>query len=89
MAIIFSTGLPVVTAFGNNDFSACSSNALDKRLGVVAFIGNQTIKNNAVNQIARLPMVALLAAAQDKTNGIPQSVNRQVNLGRKAAHRAT
>ena len=89
MAVIFSARSTAVMSWRNDDFSARSSNTLDKGFGIVSFVGNQVIKNNAVNQIIRLPMVALLAAAQNKTHGISQSINRQVNLGRKAAARAT
>lgn len=46
MAVVFSTNSSAVTTFGNDDFSARSFDSLHKRLGVVAFIGNQTIKND-------------------------------------------
>jgi hypothetical protein len=58
-----------------------------KGFRIVSFVGNQAIKNNAFNQITRLAMVALLAAAQNKTDSISQSINCQVNLSRKAAAR--
>ena len=87
MPVVFSTRLSAVTTFGNDNFSARSSDSLHKRFGIVTFVGNQAIKNNAFEQIIRLAMVALLAAGQDKPDGIAQSVNCQMNLGRKAAHR--
>ena len=85
MPVIFSARLSVVTAFRNDDFAARLSDSLDKLFGIVTFVGNQAVKNNAVNEIVRLPVVALLAARQDKTHRVSQSINRQMNLGGKSA----
>ncbi len=85
MPVICSARLSAVTTLGNNDFAARMSDLLHKVFGIVTFVGNQVIKNNAVNQIVRLPMVTLLAARQDKTHRVSKRVNRQMNLSGKAA----
>lgn len=81
MAVVFSACSSIVTTFRNDYLPARSPECLHKGFGIVAFVGNQTIKNNAFNQIARLPVVALFAARQDKTHRVSKCVNRQMNLG--------
>ena len=85
MAVVFSARLFAVATLRNNDFFARSPECLHKGFAIVSFVGNQAIKNNAFNQIICLAMVALLAAAQNKTDSISQSIDCQVNLSRKAA----
>ena len=70
MPVVFSARSSVVTTFGNDDLSACPPDFLHKRFGIISFVGNESFKNNAFNQIVRLPMVALFAARQDKADGI-------------------
>ena len=85
MPVIFSARLSVVATRRNDDFSARPPEALHKGFGIIAFVGNQAIKNKAFNQIIGLPMIALLTAGQNKAHGISQSINRQMNLSGKAA----
>ena len=89
MAVILSARLFAVTTLGNDDFFARLPEFLHKGFRIVSFVGDQAIKNNAFNQITRLAMVALLAAAQNKTDSISQSIDCQVNLSRKAAARTS
>ena len=49
MRVVFSPRLSAVTTFGNDHFFACPPDFLHKRLRVVAFIGNQTIKHDVFN----------------------------------------
>lgn len=85
MPVVFSARLSAITTFGNDDLSARSPDSLHKRLGIVTLVGNQTIKNNAVNQIIRLSVVALFAAGQDEPHRVAKCVASQMNFGRKAA----
>ncbi len=62
MPVVFSARPPVITTCRNYDFDTALSDSLDKRRGIIAFVGNQTIKAQVFNQIVRLPVVALLAA---------------------------
>lgn len=61
MPVVFAPIRPAVATFGNDGATAARSDCLNKRLGIVTFVGNQKIKREVGNQIARLPMVALLA----------------------------
>ena len=46
MAVVFSRFSSAIMTFRNDNFSTRSSDSLDKRLGIVTFIGNQTFKSN-------------------------------------------
>lgn len=62
MPVVFASVCPAVATFGNDGGGAALSDCLNKRLGIITLVGNQIIKTEVGNQIARLPMVALLAA---------------------------
>ena len=74
MPVVFAPVSPAVATFGNDGATAAFSDCLNKRLGIVSFVGNHIIKGKASNQIVRLPMVAHLAARQDKAQRISQSI---------------
>ena len=87
MPVVFSPRPPVIATFRNYDFDAALPNSLDKRLRIIALVGNQTIKAQVFNQIVRLPVVALLAARQNETHGVSKRVNRQMDFRGEAAPR--
>ncbi len=76
MPVVFSPRPPVIATCRNDNLDAARSDSLDKRFGIIAFVGNQTIKAQVFNQIVRLPVVAHLAARQNETHGVSKRVNR-------------
>ncbi len=87
MPVVFSARSSPITTCRNYDFDTERSDSLDKRLRIITFVGNQTIKAQVFNQVVRLPVVALLAARQNKTNRVSKRVNRQMDFRRKTAAR--
>lgn len=89
MPVVFSARPPVVATCRNHNLDAALSDALDKRFGIIAFVGNQTIKAQVFNQVVRLPVVALLTARQNETHRVSERVNRQMDFRGKTATRTT
>jgi hypothetical protein len=62
---------------------------LNKVVVVIAFISNQRVEPQAIEQLNGLRFVVAFAAGQDKAKRIAEGVNRQMNLGRMSAPTAT
>ena len=81
--VIFATQL-FIRPRRNNHRCSVLDDRLDELFRIITFVGNQSFKNETVNQIVCLAVVALLTARQDKSECIAERITRQMNLGRKA-----
>ena len=81
MNIVVQFSSSPISPSRNNNLFAAAPHSLTKIFRIVTFIGNQTIKAKIGNQIVCLPMIALLARGQNKTNRVAQRIGCQVNLG--------
>ena len=65
--------------------AAALPHKFNKVVVIVAFVGDQSVASETVNQSERLRFVVPFAARQDKPQRIAKSVNGDVNLGRVSA----
>lgn len=64
-------------------------NLLDDRIGVIAFIGDERIGTEAIEQRQGLLAIGGLSAGEDETQRPAFAVNRYMDLGGKTALAAT
>lgn len=73
----------------NDQTGVLLQNCFQKPRTIISFVGNQRLELETGDQIFRFGRVIALAAGQNKANGFPKRVHRQMNLGREPAARAT
>lgn len=72
--------------FGRNDGNrSLFKNQLEKGVGIVAFVSQDIVTANAIEQVGRLRTVMALPRGKDKVEGVSQGIHNDMNLGAKAA----